>query len=105
MVYGHRRDAVGYARALEEVDAFLPRLLEAAGPQGLVVVTADHGCDPTASWSTDHTREYVPLLVWRKDLAQGRDLGTRATFADLGQTVAKTFGVGPLRHGTAFSDL
>jgi phosphopentomutase len=103
MVYGHRRDPAGYARALEEVDAFLPRLLDAAGPDGLVLITADHGCDPTAAWSTDHTREYVPLLAWHPGIAPGagRDLGTRPTFADVGQTVAAVFGVGPTSAGTA----
>ncbi|MBM4396342.1 MAG: phosphopentomutase [Deltaproteobacteria bacterium] len=103
MTYGHRRDAPGYARALEEVDAFLPRLLDAVGTRGLVLVTADHGCDPTAGWSTDHTREYVPLIAWHPGIAKGagRDLGTRATFADVGRTVADVFGVGPLESGTA----
>ncbi len=103
MLYGHRRDAPGYARALEEVDTYLPRLLDAVGPDGLVLITADHGCDPTAAWSTDHTREYVPLLAWHHGIAPGagRDLGIRPTFADLGQTVARVFGVGPTSHGTA----
>jgi len=102
MVYGHRRDPRGYAQALEEVDAFLPRLIAALGPTGLLLITADHGCDPTATWSTDHTREYVPLLVWHQGIkpGSGQDLGTRKTFADLGQTVAQVFGVGGLESGT-----
>lgn len=101
MSYGHRRNPEGYARALEEVDAFLPRLLEAAGPDGLLLIMADHGCDPTADWSTDHTREYVPLIAWHPGIGPGggRDLGTRSTFADAGQTIAANFGVGPLAHG------
>ncbi len=95
MVYGHRRDPVGYARALEEVDAFVPRILDAAGRNTLVAITADHGCDPTASWSTDHTREYVPLLLWHEGISGGRgqDLGTWPSFSLLGHTVAKAFGV------------
>ncbi len=95
MLYGHRRDPVGYARALEEVDAFLPRLLDAAGRDTLVAVTADHGCDPTAAWSTDHTREYVPLLVWHAGIPRGggRDLGTRPSFADLGRAVERALGL------------
>lgn len=102
MIYGHRRDARGYARALEEVDAFLPRLLRAAGKDTLVLITADHGCDPTATWSTDHTREYVPLLVWHGGIppGTGRDLGTRPTFADVGQTVARALGVDASIDGT-----
>lgn len=98
MTYGHRRDPQGYARALEEVDAFLPRLLEAAGPDALTLICADHGCDPTAAWSTDHTREYVPLILAHAGIGPGggRDLGVRATFADLGATVAANFGVGPV---------
>lgn len=98
MVYGHRRNPEGYARALEEVDAFLPRLLDAAGPEALTLICADHGCDPTATWSTDHTREYVPLMVYPAGIVPGtgRDLGIRKTFADLGATVAANFGVGPV---------
>lgn len=97
MLYGHRRDPKGYGRALEEVDAFLPRLLDATGPDGLVVITADHGCDPTAGWSTDHTREKVPLLAWHAGLGSGngRDLGESTSFADLGRTVAAALGVSP----------
>lgn len=102
MLYGHRRDPLGYARALEEVDAFLPRLQEALGDDGLLIITADHGCDPTAGWSTDHTREYVPFMAWHGGIApgQGRDLGVRTTFADIGATVAANFGVGPLESGS-----
>jgi phosphopentomutase len=97
MQYGHRRDPKGYGRALEEADAFLPRLLDATGPDGLVVITADHGCDPTAGWSTDHTREKVPLLAWHAGIrpGEGRDLGEATSFADLGRTVAAALGVSP----------
>lgn len=102
MLYGHRRDPVGYARALEEVDAFLPRLLDAAGRDTLVAITADHGCDPTATWSTDHTREYVPILVWHAGIPRGggRDLGTWPSFAGLGQAVSAALGLGPAPGGS-----
>ncbi|MDA8147131.1 MAG: phosphopentomutase [Thermaerobacter sp.] len=87
MLYGHRNDPAGYARALAEFDAALGRLQELLRPEELAVVTADHGCDPT--WpGTDHTREYVPLLVFGPRVARGTDLGTRATLADLGATLA-----------------
>jgi len=99
--YGHRNDVGGYARNLEQFDrrlsAIVPRLRE----DDLLVVTADHGNDPTTS-STDHSREYVPLLVAGDGVPEARDLGTRSTFADLGQTIAANFGVGPLAHGTSF---
>ncbi len=105
MLYGHRRDPVGYARALEEVDAFLPRLLDAAGRDALVAITADHGCDPTAAWSTDHTREYVPLLVWHAGIPPGggRDLGTWPSFARLGQAVSAALGL-PSTPGESVSN-
>jgi phosphopentomutase len=102
MLYGHRRDPKGYAAALEEMDAFWPRLVEAAGDDTLIILTADHGCDPTADWSTDHTREYIPILVWFAGIELGGALGVRETFADVGATVAFNFGIGPLRMGKAF---
>jgi phosphopentomutase len=95
--FGHRNDVEGYAKALEEVDAWLPALLTAA--QGdLVILTADHGCDPTTP-STDHSREYVPLLVHGGK--RGVDLGTRATLSDIGQTVASIFGT-RIANGESF---
>jgi phosphopentomutase len=100
MLYGHRLDIEGYGRAIEEVDAFLPTLLGALGPRDLLVLTADHGCDP-AGPSTDHSREYVPLLVAGPRVRKGASLGTRATLADIGQTVAQNFGL-RLPAGTSF---
>jgi phosphopentomutase len=100
-LYGHRNDAAGYAANLERIDAGAARVADALGPGDLFVVTADHGNDPTTP-STDHSREHVPLLVAGRGVPAGRDLGTRATFADLGQTIADNFGVGPLAHGTSF---
>ena len=101
--YGHRNDVRGYAANLERFDANLPRILERIRESDLLVVTADHGNDPTTP-STDHSREHVPLLVSGKRVRRGVDLGTRRTFADLGQTLAENFGVGPLAHGTSFLD-
>jgi phosphopentomutase len=99
--YGHRNDVAGYAANLERIDAGVARVADALGPDDLFVVTADHGNDPTTP-STDHSREHVPLLVAGRGVPAGGDLGTRATFADLGQTIADNFGVGPLAHGTSF---
>jgi phosphopentomutase len=99
--YGHRNDVEGYARNLERFDARLAELLPRLGHDDLLIVTADHGNDPTTP-STDHSREYVPLLVTGTRVRRGVDLGTRHTFADLGQTLAETFGLAPLSHGTSF---
>lgn len=90
MLYGHRNDVEGYARALEEVDRWIPELLGALQDGDLAVICADHGCDPTTA-STDHSREYVPLLVFGPGLRGGIDLGIRNTLADVGQTVAENF--------------
>ncbi len=90
MLYGHRNDVEGYAAALEAVDAWLPELLGALRRDDLLILTADHGNDPTTP-STDHSREYVPLLAWGPRTRRGVDLGTRATLADIGQTVAANF--------------
>jgi phosphopentomutase len=99
--FGHRNDVAGYAANLERFDARLAALLPQLRPDDLLVVTADHGNDPTTP-STDHSREYVPLLVAGSGVRAGVDLGTRATFADLGQTLAEVFGVGGLAHGISF---
>jgi phosphopentomutase len=98
--YGHRNDVAGYARNLERFDARLAELLPRLRPGDLLIVTADHGNDPTTP-STDHSREHVPLLVLGAG-ARPVPLGDRATFADLGQTLADLFGVPPLAHGTSF---
>ncbi len=100
-VYGHRNDPAGYAANLERFDARLSELIPRLGPRDLLVVTADHGNDPTTP-STDHSREHVPLLVTGAAVRKGVDLGTRTTFADLGQTLAEIFAVTPLAHGTSF---
>jgi phosphopentomutase len=100
-VYGHRNDTPGYAANIERFDVRLAGLLPRLRQDDLLVITADHGNDPTTP-STDHSREHVPLLVQGKRVRAGVDLGTRSTFADLGQTLAENFGVGKLDHGTSF---
>ena len=100
-LYGHRNDVAGYAANLERVDERLGRLLPTLRDTDLLVVTADHGNDPSTP-STDHSREYVPVLMTGSGVRKGTDLGTRTTFADLGQTIADNFGVWPLAHGTSF---
>jgi len=99
--FGHRNDVGGYAANLERFDARLAGLVRDLRADDLLFVTADHGNDPTTA-STDHAREYVPLLVIGRQLRKDVDLGTRATFADLGQTLAEMFAVGPLPHGRSF---
>jgi phosphopentomutase len=100
-LYGHRNDVAGYARNLERFDARLAALLPGLGDDDLLMITADHGNDP-ATPSTDHSREHVPLLVTGPRVRGGVSLGTRPSFADLGQTLAEVFGVPPLGHGTSF---
>ena len=99
--YGHRNDIEGYARNLERFDQRLEGLLPRLAPDDVLMVTADHGNDPTTP-STDHSREHVPLFVTGARVRKGVDLGTRSTFADLGQTLADVFAVGRLAHGTSF---
>jgi len=99
--YGHRNDVPGYASNLERFDGRLAELLPRLGKTDLLIVTADHGNDPSTP-STDHSREYVPVLATGAGVRHGVDLGVRQTFADLGQTLADTFGVGKLAHGTSF---
>ena len=99
--YGHRNDVDGYARNLERFDRRLTALLPRLRDDDLLIVTADHGNDPTTP-STDHSREYVPLLVTGTHVRPDVDLGTRRSFADVGQTLAEVFGVGRLAHGTSF---
>jgi phosphopentomutase len=100
MLYGHRRDPAGYYRALQEFDAFIPKIEERLGPRDLCIITADHGNDPTFR-GTDHTREYVPLLALGAKAA-GRDLGIRLGFFDLAQTIADAFGLTPRSRGISF---
>src|SRR5450759_176264 len=102
MLWGHRRDSEGYAQALRDIDAWFARVQQALKPADAIFFTADHGVDPTYR-GTDHTREYVPLLAYGDYIRANVDLGTRSTFADLGQTLAQAFGVGQLATGTSFA--
>ncbi len=103
MLYGHRRDIDGYANALSEFDRFLPAFLEKTGEDDLVMITADHGCDPSYTATTDHTREYVPLLVLGKKVRCG-SLGTRTSFADIAATAAELLNVSLDTPGESFAD-
>ncbi|MES1165993.1 MAG: phosphopentomutase, partial [Verrucomicrobiota bacterium] len=100
MLYGHRNDVPGFARALGELDAWLPAFQAALRPHDVAFLTADHGNDPTTP-GTDHTRERVPLLAFGPNVRPA-PLGTRASFCDLGQTIAAALGAAPLTHGTSF---
>ncbi|MEH7883070.1 phosphopentomutase [Bacillus sp. JJ1609] len=100
-LFGHRRDPEGYGKALEEYDARLPEVFSKLKEDDLLIITADHGNDPV-HYGTDHTREYVPLLVYSKGMAEGKELPVRKTFADIGATVAENFEVQMPEHGTSF---
>ncbi|MBK0293122.1 phosphopentomutase [Bacillus sp. S34] len=100
-LYGHRRDPQGYGQALEEYDARLEEVFDLLKEDDLLIITADHGNDPVHH-GTDHTREYVPLLVYNKGMKEGKELSIRQTFADIGATVAENFGVAMPKHGKSF---
>lgn len=92
MVFGHRNNIAGYAQALTEFDAWLGGFVERMGEDDICIITADHGCDP-ATPSTDHSREHTPMLIFGKSIREGVDLGTRASFADIGATILESFGI------------
>ena len=102
MLFGHRRDIDGYANALTEFDSWLKDFLPTLGEEDLVLVTADHGCDPAYTATTDHTREYVPLLVLGKAV-KPVNLGTRTSFADIAATVTELLGVNYETTGVSFA--
>jgi len=101
MIYGHRNDGLGYARALEAFDARLPEIMQALCSGEALFLTSDHGCDPTHP-GTDHTREHAFLLVYSPDLCRGLDLGLRRSFADIGQSIAQALNLEPLSAGVSF---
>ncbi|EGD52709.1 phosphopentomutase [Thermoanaerobacter ethanolicus JW 200] len=101
MLYGHRNDVEGYAKALTHFDNRLPEIMGKLTKEDLLIITADHGCDPTTP-STDHSREYVPLLVYSPSMKHGINLGVRSTYSDVAATIAEIFKVGPTKHGTSF---
>jgi phosphopentomutase len=102
MLYGHRKDVEGFAKSLEEFDSLLAEFRKHLGPSDLLIITADHGCDPDLRWkTTDHSREFVPILAYSPKNTAGANLGTRDTLADMGQTIAANFGA-RIPHGTSF---
>jgi len=102
MLYGHRKDVEGFARSLEEFDALLGPFLQKLQPSDLLIITADHGCDPDpVNPTTDHSREYVPIVAYTPRATHGANLGTRETLADMGQTIAENFGT-KILHGKSF---
>jgi phosphopentomutase len=102
MLYGHRKDVEGFAKSLEEFDSLLNAFLEPLAESDLLMITADHGCDPDLRWeTTDHSREYVPILAYSPKSGAGTDLGIRHTLADMGQTIAENFGAS-IVHGSSF---
>jgi phosphopentomutase len=105
MLYGHRKDVEGFARSLEEFDALLGPMLKLLRPADLLLITADHGCDPDpVAPTTDHSREYVPIVAYSPSARPGVNLGVRATLADMGQTLAENFGTA-IPHGESFLSL
>ena len=102
MQFGHRRDVPGFAKSLEQFDQKLPEIMRLLGEDGLLIITADHGCDPAYTAHTDHTRERVPLLVWGLGLEEGIDLGERASFADVSATVLEALGCNEKLDGESF---
>ncbi|MBQ3231875.1 MAG: phosphopentomutase, partial [Clostridia bacterium] len=102
-LYGHRNDVDGFAECLEAFDSYIPEILGLLGDDGVLIITADHGCDPTFP-GTDHTREEVPVMVWGLGLKEGVDLGTRDSFADVAKTLCDAFGVENNLDGKSFFD-
>lgn len=101
MTWGHRNDVIGYANGLMEFDKRLPEIFDAMKDTDILLINADHGCDPTTE-STDHSREYIPFIAYGKELKQGVNLGIRKTFADIGQTIAEIFNLPKLKIGESF---
>ena len=93
MLYGHRRDVPGYAAATAEFDSFLPEFMAGMQPEDVLMITADHGCDPSYLKTTDHTREYVPYLIYGQGVQPGVDLGTRLGFGTIANTVCDALGI------------
>ncbi|MDR1926442.1 MAG: phosphopentomutase [Endomicrobium sp.] len=105
MLWGHRRDVKAYAKGLKDFDVFLPELIENFREDDILVITADHGCDPTYVFHTDHTREYVPLLMYGKTIKKNINLGVRETISDISQTSADIFELPAMKYGKSFKNL
>lgn len=101
MLYGHRNDARGYCSALESFDHAIPEMINRLNEEDILIITADHGCDPTTD-STDHSREYIPILVYGKKIKQNVNLGIRDTFSDISATITEYFHLPPLKNGQSF---
>ena len=101
MVYGHRNDAEGYGKALEEFDTRIPEIIKKMEEDDVLIITADHGCDPTTK-GTDHTREYVPVLIYGQKIEAGNNIGTRESFSDLAETILDILEVPNLEVGESF---
>ncbi len=104
MLWGHRRNVDAYAKGLKYFDEKLPEIVNAMTDEDLLIITADHGCDPTYQKHTDHTREYVPLMVYGKKIKQNVNLGVRNSLSDVAQTIADIFGYAPMKNGNGFFD-
>lgn len=102
MIYGHRNDVTGYANALKEFDSMIPKIMEAIREDDVLIITADHGCDPTTP-STDHSREYIPILCYGKQLKSNINIGIRKTYADIGKTITELLGVDAYIEGESFA--
>ena len=103
MLYGHRNNIEGYAKALEYLDSKLPIIIENMKETDVLILTADHGNDPSTP-STDHSREYIPILIYGKQIKENINIGTRATYADIGQTILDMLGMPLLNTGVSFKE-
>ena len=103
MLYGHRNNVDGYAKALEEFDSYIPEIIRNMKDDDMLIITADHGCDPTTP-STDHSREYIPILVYGKHVKDNNNIGIRDTFSDISATILDIFGLKPLQYGKSFKN-
>lgn len=103
MLYGHRNDVDGYSQALKDFDSRLPEVISSMKDTDVLIITADHGCDPTTA-STDHSREYIPILVYGKQISAGVNIGTRRSFSDIGATVLDFLGLPKMIEGTSFKE-
>ena len=102
-MFGHKKDTDGYAKKLIEFDKKLPSIIKFLSKEDLLIITADHGCDPTTNLR-GHTREFVPIILYSKSLSAGKDLGIRSAFADVGQTICSNFNLPKLKNGASLLD-
>lgn len=103
MLYGHRNNVEGYAKALEEFDDYLPKIINSMKSKDMLIISADHGCDPTTP-GTDHTREHIPILVYGEDIKKNVNIGTRLSFADISATILDILKMPSLKYGNSFKN-